>query len=195
MCSFTIGEISFLTSQFPPLVQYMLQSSLQLMRKNGILIIQLEKDTQNCCHYLKVISILKRGNMLYMSYVMTIKDRQTPSYRHILTIVPVLLCFLPVAGSGCCQGRRPRPEGRAEGDWCHFLEPLFGVRWVKVKVTMVNISRTKRACSYLFNGQFFETRQRAGEEADYKGGRGADYVQHGRWEHGDVRMLPGERVE
>lgn len=49
--------------------------------------------------------------------------------------------------------------------------------------------------SHLFNGQLFESRQGAGEEAHYKGCRGADDIQHGGREHGDVRMLPGEGVE
>lgn len=48
---------------------------------------------------------------------------------------------------------------------------------------------------HLFYGQLFESRQRAGEEADYKGGGGADDVQHGGRQHGDVRVLPGEGVE
>lgn len=49
--------------------------------------------------------------------------------------------------------------------------------------------------SYFFDRQLFESRQRAGEEADYKRCRGADNIQHGGWEHRDVRMLPGEGVE
>lgn len=49
--------------------------------------------------------------------------------------------------------------------------------------------------SHLFNGQFFESRQRAGEEANYEGGGGADNIQHGGGEHGDVSVLPGEGVE
>lgn len=101
--------------------------------------------------------------------------------------------FLPVVGSDCCRGRPPGPEGRAEGvnviscSYCSVEEKL------RVKGTTVSASQTKT--SHLFYGQLFESRQRAGEEAYYKGGRSADDIQHGGWEHGDVRMLPGEGVE
>lgn len=49
--------------------------------------------------------------------------------------------------------------------------------------------------SDLFDGQLLESRQGAGEEAHDEGGWGADNVQHGGWQHGDVGVLPGERVE
>lgn len=49
--------------------------------------------------------------------------------------------------------------------------------------------------THLFNGQLFEPRQGAGKEADYEGGGGADNIQHGGGEHGDVRVLPGEGVQ
>lgn len=49
--------------------------------------------------------------------------------------------------------------------------------------------------SDLFYGQLFESRQRAGEEAHNEGSRGANNVQHGRRQHGDVGVLPGEGVE
>lgn len=49
--------------------------------------------------------------------------------------------------------------------------------------------------SHLFNGQLFESRQGAGEEANYEGSGGADNIQHGGGEHGDVCVLPGEGVE
>jgi len=49
--------------------------------------------------------------------------------------------------------------------------------------------------SHLFYGQLFESRQRAGEEAHDEGGGGADDIQHGGREHGDVGVLPGEGVE
>lgn len=55
--------------------------------------------------------------------------------------------------------------------------------------------KQKKLLLYLLYGQLFESRQRAGEEADYKGGWSADYIQHGWWEHRNVRMLPGEGVE
>lgn len=64
-----------------------------------------------------------------------------------------------------------------------------------VKGTTVSTSQTQKNSSYLFYGQLLESRQRAGEEADYKGGRGADNIQHGGREHRDVGMLPGEGVE
>lgn len=49
--------------------------------------------------------------------------------------------------------------------------------------------------SDLFYGQLLESRQGAGEEAHDEGGWGADNVQHGGWQHGDVGVLPGEGVE
>lgn len=49
--------------------------------------------------------------------------------------------------------------------------------------------------SHLFNGQLFEPRQGAGEEADDERGGGTDNIQHGGGEHGDVGVLPGEGVQ
>lgn len=49
--------------------------------------------------------------------------------------------------------------------------------------------------SHLFNGQLFKSMQGTGEEANYEGGGSADNIQHGGGEHGDVSVLPGERVE
>lgn len=54
--------------------------------------------------------------------------------------------------------------------------------------------RTQKV-SDLFYGQFLESRQGAGEEAHNEGCRGADNVQHGGWQHGDVGVLPCEGVE
>lgn len=56
-------------------------------------------------------------------------------------------------------------------------------------------TRTKKPPSYFFNGHLFESRERTGEEADDEGGWRADDVQHGGRQHGDVCVLPGERVE
>lgn len=77
-----------------------------------------------------------------------------------------------------------RTWGRAEGERRHFLQLLFSA-----------VQTEKKNPWHLFYGQLFESRQRAGEEADYKGGGGADDVQHGGRQHGDVRVLPGEGVE
>ena len=96
----------------------------------------------------------------------------------------MFLWFLPVVGSGCCRGRPPGPEGGAEESdvisWSYCSKEVHGC--------IMN-------SSHLFDGQLFESRQGAGEEAHYKGCRGADDIQHGGREHGDVRMLPGEGVE
>lgn len=49
--------------------------------------------------------------------------------------------------------------------------------------------------SYFLYGQLLQTRQRAGQQAHYKGSGGAHNVQHGGREHRDVGVLPGEGVE
>lgn len=71
------------------------------------------------------------------------------------------------------------------------------VQWRKGPESLApqSVHHKQKNSSYLFYGQLFESRQRAREEAHYKGGRGADNIQHGGREHGDVRMLPGEGVE
>lgn len=74
--------------------------------------------------------------------------------------------------------------------------PAAIVQWRKGKAPSQGYhSKYITNSSYLFYGQLFEARQGAGEEADYKGGRGADDIQHGGWKHWNVRMLPGEGVE
>lgn len=49
--------------------------------------------------------------------------------------------------------------------------------------------------AHLFYRELFEFRQRAGQQPHQEGGGTADDVQHGGWQHGDERVLPGERVE
>lgn len=49
--------------------------------------------------------------------------------------------------------------------------------------------------AHLLQRQLPEQRQRAGEQADKEGGRRAHDVDHGRRQHGDVGVLPGEGVD
>lgn len=49
--------------------------------------------------------------------------------------------------------------------------------------------------AHLFQWQLPEQWQRAGEQPDEEGGRRAHDVDHGRGQHGDVGVLPGEGVD
>lgn len=48
---------------------------------------------------------------------------------------------------------------------------------------------------HLFNRQLLQLRQRAGEQPHQEGSGTANNIQHGAWQHGDERVLPGEGVE
>lgn len=48
---------------------------------------------------------------------------------------------------------------------------------------------------YLLQGEFFESRQRAGQQTHNERSRSANYVHHSRGQHGDVCVLPCEGIE
>lgn len=48
---------------------------------------------------------------------------------------------------------------------------------------------------HLFDRQLLQLRQRAGQQPHQEGSGTANDIQHGAWQHGDERVLPGEGVE
>lgn len=49
--------------------------------------------------------------------------------------------------------------------------------------------------AHLLHWELLQARQGAGEQADEEGGGRAHDVDHGRRQHGDVGVLPGEGVQ
>lgn len=85
-CWLTTREISPFTDQFLPPVEHVLQSRLQLVRKDGVLIIQLWQNRRRC----------KYAQQKYSGRAVT-RGRAA--------------LILPVVVGGCCRGRPPGPTG------------------------------------------------------------------------------------
>lgn len=52
-----------------------------------------------------------------------------------------------------------------------------------------------KGMAHLLHRELLQAGQGAGEQADEEGGGRAHDVDHGRWQHGDVGVLPGEGVQ
>lgn len=104
MCWLTTGNVSLFTRQFLPPVEHVLQSRLQLVRKDGVLIIQLGQSRRRC----KYAQHNEFG--WHLGEPLTMWE-------------PMLI--LPVGGSGCCQGQPPGPTGRSRETVMSFPDKRF----------------------------------------------------------------------
>lgn len=57
------------------------------------------------------------------------------------------------------------------------------------------VEKMQRRYTHLFNRKLLQLRQRAGQQPHQEGSGTANNIQHGTWQHGDERVLPGEGVE